>query len=181
LAFTEIGHGSSLQIYTLSLEGDEKSGGKFGEPKLFVKNSFSPAFSSDGRWLAYSSDESGSYEVYVRPFPGSGGTWQVSIGGGLHPKWSHSSNELYYRSYENKIMAAAYTAAGNSFHSDKPRLWSSGQFAERYGNYNFDVHPDGRRAAVLKASEPAQSTPVNKVRFIFNFFDELRRKVPPQK
>ena len=181
LAFTQINPAAPLEIYTVSLEGDEKSGWKFGEPKLFAKNSFWPVFSPDGRWLAYGSEESGSLEVYVQPFPGPGGKWQVSIGGGLHPRWSHNGKELFYRTHDNQIMAATYTAAGDTFHSDKPRLWSPGQFTERYGNYNFDVHPDGQRAAVLKATEPAEAAPVNKVRFVFNFFDELRRKVPAQK
>ncbi len=180
-AYTQLNSGPSIEIYTVSAEGDEKSGWKFGEPKLFVKNSFSPAFSPDGRWLAYASDESGAFEVYVRPFPGPGGKWQVSIGGGIHPRWSQTGKELFYCAYENKIMAAGYTASGDSFKADKPRFWSRGQFTDRGANFNFDVHPDGRRAAVLKAAGPGETAPVNKVRFIFNFFDELRRKVPPGK
>jgi eukaryotic-like serine/threonine-protein kinase len=159
----------------------KNQGGNSASPSFFAKNSFWPVFSPDGRWLAYGSNESGSLEIYVRPFPGPGGKWQVSIGGGLHPRWSHNRKELFYRTHDNKIMAVAYAASGDAFHSDKPRLWSPGQFAERYGNYSFDMHPDSRRAAVLKVNESAEAAPVNKVRFIFNFFDELRRKAPPQK
>ncbi len=58
-----------------------------------------PAVSPDGRWLAYASDESGTAEIYVRPFPDAGSArWQVSTAGGVSPIWSHSGKELFYRS-----------------------------------------------------------------------------------
>jgi len=141
-------------------------------------NELEPAFSPDGRWLAYDSDESGTREVYVRPFPGPGGKWQVSTGGG-YPKWSRNGKELFYRTQDSKIMVVTYTASGDSFQADKPQLWSPGQFTDvGIGNYNYDLHPDGKRFAVLKAGTE-QAPAVNKVSFIFNFFDELRRKFPP--
>jgi serine/threonine-protein kinase len=126
--------------------------------------------------------ESGSPEVYVRPFPGPGGKWQVSTGGGGYPKWSRNGKELFYETLDNKIMVVTYTASGDSFQADKPHLWSPGQFTELgVGNSNFDLHPDGKRFAVLKAPSTEQAAAVNKVSFILNFFDELRRKVPPGK
>jgi len=186
LAFDQPNPGTNyFDIMTLPIEGDEKSGWKPGEPKPFVNSAFNewfPAFSSDGRWLAYESNESGSYEVYVRPFPGPGGKWQISTGGGLYPKWSRNGKELFYRTLDSKIMAVTYTASGDSFHADKPQLWSPGQFTERgLGDHNFDLHPDGKRFAVLKAPGTEQAAAVNKVSFIFNFFDELRREVPTGK
>jgi hypothetical protein len=79
-------------------------------------------------------------------------------------------------------MVAAYTTTGDSFHADKPQLWSPGQFTGRGPYSNFDVHPDGKRFAVLKApASTGETSPVNKVSFILDFFDELRRKVPPGK
>jgi Tol biopolymer transport system component len=185
LAFRQQNPGTNFYIMTLPIEGNEKSGWKPGEPKPFVNSAFNeaePAFSPDGRWLAYASNESGSYEVYVRPFPGPGGKWQISTGGGLLPKWSRNGKELFYRTVDSKIMAVTYTASGDSFHADKPQLWSPGQFFERgFGVYNFDLHPDGKRFAVLKAPGTEQAAAVNKVSFIFNFFDEIRRKLPPGK
>jgi eukaryotic-like serine/threonine-protein kinase len=167
----------------LPFEVNEKSGWKPGEPKAFVNSAFSelePAFSPDGRWLAYQSNESGNYEVYVRPFPGPGGKWQISTSGGNYPKWSRNGKELFYRIVDSKIMALTYSASGDSFHAEKPQLWSPGQFTERgLGSPNFDLHPDGKRFAVLKAPGTEQAAAVNKVSFIFNFFDELRRKLPP--
>lgn len=66
-----------------------RSGWKAGEPQAFMNspyNELHAAFSPDGRWLAYQSDESGNFEVYVRPFPGPGGKWQIFRGRGLIPK-----------------------------------------------------------------------------------------------
>jgi Tol biopolymer transport system component len=185
LAFAQANPGTNLNIMTLPIEGDEKSGWKPGEPKPFGNSTFNerlPAFSPDGRWLAYNSNESGSYEVYVRPFPGPGGKWQISTGGGLYPLWSRDGKEFFYRTEDSKIMVVTYTASGDSFQADKPQLWSPGQFTERgLGFYNFDLHPDGKRFAVLKAPGTEQAAAVNKVSFIFNFFDEIRRKLPPGK
>jgi len=185
LAFRQLNRGTNYDIMTLAIVGDEKSGWKPGELKPFVNSAFGewePAFSPDGRWLAYMSYESGSPEVYVRPFPGPGGKWQISTGGGGYPKWSHNGKELFYETLNNKIMAVSYSASGDSFHADKPQLWSPGQFTERgAGIYNFDLHPDGKRFAVLKAPGTEQAAAMNKVSFIFNYFDELRRKLPTGK
>jgi len=183
LAFRQLNPDTNLDILTLPIEGDEKSGWKPGEPKPFVNSAFievEPAFSPDGRWLAYQSNESGTNELYVRPFPGPGGKWQISTGGGLYPKWSRNGKELFYRTADSRIMVATYTASGDSFRADKPQLWSPGQFTNRGPNvYNFDLHPDGKRFAVLKAPGTEATPAVNKVSFIFNFFDELRSKLSP--
>jgi serine/threonine-protein kinase len=183
LAFQQNNLNTNYDTMILPVEGDEKSGWKPGEPKPFLNSAFTemePAFSPDGRWLAYQSNESGSNEVYVRPFPGPGGKWQISTGGGLYPKWSRNGKELFVRTLDSKIMAVNYTASGDSFRADKPQLWSPGQFTDR-GNsiFNFDVYPDGKRFIVLKTPGTEQAAAVNKVSFILNFFDEIRRKLPP--
>jgi Tol biopolymer transport system component len=185
LAFRQQNPDTGADIMTLSVEGDEKSGWKPGEPNPFVNSAFvegEPAFSPDGRWLAYSSTESGNYEVYVRPFPGPGGKWQISTGGGEHPKWSRNGKELFYRAEDSKIMVVTYTAPGDSFHADKPQLWSPSQFTDRgSGILNFDLHPDGKRFAVLKAPGTEQAAAVNKVSIVLNWFEELKRRVPAGK
>jgi Tol biopolymer transport system component/predicted Ser/Thr protein kinase len=186
LAFAQLNPATNWDIMTLTVDGDEKSGWKFGQPNPFLNSSFeelSPAFSPDGRWLAYASDESGEYEVYVRPFPGPGGKWQISTGGGSFAKWSRNGKDLFYRTQDNKVMVATYTVSGDSFHADKPRLWSPGQFTSRLSSIfaaSFDLHPDGKRFAVLR-SGTGEVPKVDKVSLISNFFDELNRKVPTGK
>ncbi len=186
LAFFQINPETSYDVMTLPVEGSEKSGWKPGQSKPFVNTPFIevlPAFSPDGRWIAYTSNESGTLEVYVRPFPGPGGRWQISTGGGAFPEWSRNAKELFYSTLtHDKIMAVNYTSSGDSFHADKPRLWSPGQFTNRGNSVNFILHPDGKRFAVLKTGgADAAPPPVTKVNFIFNFFDELRAKAPAGK
>jgi len=182
LAFQQLDPGTSSDILTVSLEGSEKTGWKPAEPKPFVNtpsNETNPAFSPDGRWIAYNSNESGLVETYVRPFPGPGGKWQISTGGGSMPEWSRNGKELFYRTADSKIMVVSYTASDDSFRADKPRLWSPGQFTNRGTAINFALHPDGKRFAVLKSGNANNAPPpINKASFIFNFFDELRRKAP---
>jgi eukaryotic-like serine/threonine-protein kinase len=186
LAFDQLKSNSadSWDILTMTMEGNEKSGWKPSEPKPFLSGPFTynlAAFSPDGRWLAYTSNESGNYEVYVRPFPGPGGKWEISTGGSL-PKWSRNGKELFYRTEDSKIMVASYSASGESFHADKSQLWSLVQFTDLGGSINdFDLEPSGKRIVVLRGSATGETSPVNKVSFIFNFFDELRRKVPTGK
>src|SRR5438552_11823792 len=134
-------------------------------------------FSSDGRWLAYESNESGSLEIYVRPFPGPGGKWQVSTGGGTYATWSRTRRELYYGTPDLRLMAAPYSVEGASFRSDKPRPWSDSRFTA--GQYRrFDLHPDGERFAVSKDPDVDAAEKHDKVVFVLNFFDELRRLAP---
>ena len=82
-----------------------------GKPAPYLQSPFkeyNAQFSPDGRWMAYTSDESGRFEVYVQPFPGPGGKWQISTEGGDQPVWAHNGRELFYRE-ENKMMAVEVT------------------------------------------------------------------------
>ncbi len=139
------------------------------------------AFSPDGRWLAYTALDTGSPEIYVRPFPGPGSKWQISTSGGQWPTWSRNGRELFFRTLDDRIMVAPYSAQGDSFRADRPELWSEGQFSNRGPGRNFDLHPDGKRFAVLKVPSSVEETKRDKVVFIFNFFDELRRIAPQGK
>jgi eukaryotic-like serine/threonine-protein kinase len=184
LVFDQVKPGSpdSWDILTMTMEGSEKLGWKPEEPKPLLSGPFSQdlaALSPDGRWLAYTSSESGSYEVYVRPFPGPGGKWQISTGGASLPKWSRIRKELFFRNQNNRIMVAAYSESGGSFRPEKPQFWSPGQFTDLGGSINdFDLHPDGKRLVVLKAPPTSEVQPSNRMTFVFDFFDELRRKAP---
>ena len=127
----------------LPMAGDEASGWKPGRPTAFLKTpstEHEPTFSPDGHWLAYSSNETGRQEVYVRPFPGPGGQWQISTGGGAGPTWSRAKPELFYGTPNGQIMVVPFTGDGDSFLPEKPQLWSTGHFEWRGPNRAFDLH-----------------------------------------
>jgi serine/threonine-protein kinase len=183
LAYSQFNPDTSVDIYTVSLEGDEKTGWKPAEPRPFLNSPAderNPAFSPDGHWLAYQANETGSFEIYVRPFPGPGGKWQVSTGGGQFPTWSRTTKELFYVSPDNRIMVVGYSAAQNSFEASKPSVWSETRLQAPNTSLwpTFALHPDGRRVAILKSPSGEGQAQTSKIVFVINFFDELRRKVP---
>jgi serine/threonine-protein kinase len=184
LAYQET-HVNSYEVWTLPVESDG-SGLRTGKPEPFLQTPFQerqPAFSPDGRWLAYASNESGVHQVYVRAFPDKGSKWQISNAGGTFPEWSRNGRELFFRTLDNRIMVASYAVKGDSFVPDKPRLWSEKQLAD-FGPLvpNYDLAPDGKRiAALMPAEAPETQKAQNHVIFLENFFDELRRRVPAPK
>ena len=184
LAFSQVGNGGGSDIFTMPIEADPGPGVpgvRLGKAELFLGTPFievHPAFSPDGRWLAYSSNESGTQEVYVRPFPGPGGRWQVSTGGGRLPLWSRDGRELLFQTLDRRVMAVTYTAKGDSFAAGKPRLWTETRL-RGIGNFsNYDLAPDGKRLAAFVANDASAEKPPTHLTFLLNFFDELRRKSP---
>lgn len=128
-------------------------------PSVFLKTPFresAGAFSPDGRWVAYQSNESGRQEIYVRPFvrPGAapagtaGGQWQVSTTGGMHAAWRRDGKELYYLNPAGAMMAVPIAVTGTTFTPGAPvvlfptRIYGGGQ--ERQLGRQYDVAPDGR-------------------------------------
>jgi serine/threonine-protein kinase len=136
-------------------------------------------FSPDGRWMAYVSAETGNSEVFVRPFPGPGGRWQISTGGGRFPIWSRRGHELFFLGLDQRIRVTGYTAGGNSFFPGTPRVWSERRVADLGVNSAYDLAPDGKRfAVILDAEQTGASKPVTTVTILVNFLDELRRRFP---
>jgi WD40-like Beta Propeller Repeat len=168
-------------VMVLPIDGNEQSGWKPGTATAFLNTPFNesqPMFSPDGRWIAYMADETGRNEVYVRPFPGPGGKWQISIDGGEQPTWSRSKNELFYINDNNRLVVASYSAAAASFRAEKPRLLTDAYTQPSGGNRLYDVHPDGERLVVKFTTAPYTPTANDRIIFISNFFDELRRLAP---
>ncbi|MBK5294793.1 MAG: serine/threonine-protein kinase, partial [Acidobacteriia bacterium] len=180
LAFNDATLGTT-DLWIISLETDPAQV-RPGKPELLLATpsvESRPSFSPDGKWLAYTSSESNSLEVFVRAFPDTGGKWQVSVGGGDMAVWSRNARELFYRTADNRIMAVAYAVKEGSFIADQPRLWSPRHFTALGNMVNFALAPDGKRFAVITSADDASDEkPRPKVTFLFNFFDELRRKVP---
>ncbi len=183
LAFQELRPQTSEDVRILPMERTKTGEWKAGEPTDFVNSPFvemHARFSPDGRWLAYASNESGRPEVYVRPFPGPGPQWQVSTDGGNNPTWSRTRRELLFHALDNRVMVASYAAA-DSFRAEKAVLWSGFRFRAReprQGLRVFDLHPDGTRVAIGGVEEDPAAVRRDRVVFVFNFFDELRRVAP---
>jgi serine/threonine-protein kinase len=181
LAFDEL-DSSRFKVMFLPVAGDEASGWKPGRPTVFLTGPYDarrPAFSPDGRWLAYESNESGQFEVYVQPVPGPGGRWQISTDGGLFPTWSRTRHELLYGTLDQQIMTVAYSSDADSFHAEKPQPWPEAHYSSHspLGSRKFDLHPDGNRLALAPFGDPDRNAQQSRVELILNFFDELRRVV----
>jgi eukaryotic-like serine/threonine-protein kinase len=138
------------------------------------------SFSPDGRWLAYTSNESGRDEVYVRPFPRTQSVARlVSIDGGSGPVWAPNASTLYYRGADGNMIAVPVTLEP-TFTSSRPRTLF--RFAGVYRMSGtataYDIHPDGKRFIMVSERKDADATPRQQVNIVLNWFEELRRLAP---
>lgn len=164
---------NSYDIWMLPLEGD-------GKPYPFVASRFGdihPTFSPDGRWLAYASNDSGNWQVMVRPFPGPGGIIQVSLESSWEPIWSRDGKQIYFRSTDGDRIFGADFSASPAVIIGKPTLVLAGKFlmGTPFGKV-WDLASDGKKFLVQIGAEPLP--PIDHYNVILNWFDELRRKVP---
>jgi eukaryotic-like serine/threonine-protein kinase len=179
LAFMQLNPVHGWELWTVAIENQR---GQFqaGEPEIFLQTSADiplAAFSPDGRWLAYMSAGPVNSEIYVRTFPDKGLRWQVSNNGGRFPVWSRNGRELFYVSEDMQIMVIDYEVKGDSFAAGKPRQWCEKRLASTgTGGPILDIAPDGKSFLVLVPVKEAEDQ--NRVTFLLNFFDELRRRVP---
>ena len=159
--------GSNYDIAVVSLAQEPELSALVGTP---ARERY-PDLSPDGRWITYSSDESGQSEVFVRPFPNvDEGKWQISRGG-TKPLWSAQGDEIFYRN-GNQVMSVSVRST-DPFDYTVPRLLFEGSYDEGY-NRDWDVTPDGQRFLMMKANEVETGDFV----IVLNFFDELKRLVP---
>jgi len=182
LAFHEINPSTQRDIWVLRM-GDRSAGSEqVRKAQPFLRTPFNEGaarFSPNGRWLAYVSDESGhlDWEIYVQPYPGPGGKWQISTEGGTEPVWNPNGRELFYRSGD-KMMAVDITTEP-SFAAGKPRVLFEGQYVPTPASFpNYDVTPDGQRFLMLKPGEAGEAVPTQ-INVVLNWFEELKRRVPP--
>jgi serine/threonine-protein kinase len=171
------------EIWIAPIEGDAE------HPRLGAGTKFLDAatpipeaqFSPDGRWIAYVSGELGSSDVFVQPYPGTGGRWQISSGGGRFPIWSENGHALFFLGPDHRIRAVEYTVDGHSFSPGKPRVWSQTRVADLGVNSAYDLAPDGKRfAAILNAGQEGESNRRANVTVLVNFPDELRQRLGKQ-
>ncbi len=177
LAFVELHPATGQDIWTLPL-GGAATGTGIPVPFLCTPaEEKAPAFSPDGRWIAYESNEGGGAqsEVYVRSWSRTEIKWQVSPDGGGRPVWSRTGDELYYENREHSVMAVSCIAKDDAVLLGKPALRFAGPIAYGINNArNFDPSPDGRLAVILARS--GNRPPMNQLTILLNFFDELHRR-----
>jgi serine/threonine-protein kinase len=139
-----------------------------------------PSFSPDGRWIAYASNESGAWEIYVRRFPDDGTKLRVSMSGGVVPYWSPNGRELIYRTDANQVMVVSYQVVRDVFTAGTPRLWAQHTLADTGVLPNFAVDSTGERILALMAAPERDSQTANHVTVIVNFDVSVRRAASPE-
>ena len=148
-----------------------------GEPtsQVLLQSQFyegRPGLSPDGRWISYESDETGRFEIYVRPFPNvEEGKWQISSNGGFRSVWAPEGRELFYRSGEAMMVVSIETEP--TFTPGRPKVLFTGRYFAGAGR-NYDISPDGQRFLMIKAEEEAAA----QINVVLNWFEELKRLAP---
>jgi Tol biopolymer transport system component len=162
-------------VWILPMQGDRT-------PQRLATSKYvqgSGRFSPDGKWVAYCSNESGTNEIYVQPWPGPGPKIEISSEGGTDPIWSRDGRELFYRNGDKMMVVAVSTQP--TFEASRPRLLWAGRYAHGMSSScgppgtaegNYDVSSDGKRFLMIKdVDEGAQST---RIVVVLNFAEELK-------
>ncbi len=178
ILLSEAGSASSFDIGILSMEAEP-------EHELLLHENHGetqPRISPDGQWIAYMSDESGQYEVYVRPFPDvNKRKLQVSTSGGTEPKWSRDGKKLFYRSGE-AIMAVSVKTEP-TFQLEAPEILFRIVLAYAEDLHtSWDVSPDGKRFLMIKEATDVAVTEAGisrpRINIVLNWLEELKERVP---
>ena len=155
LAFTTfVEVATRSDIFTMPLAGDRT-------PQPFLRTSadeFGPEFSPDGKWIAYVSNEAGTLDVYVAPFPGPGASRKISSNGGISPAWCRSCGELFFQT-RSGMMAVQVTNEG---FGEPRQLFAAGAYrgmSREDGPRQYDVTPDGKRFLMLRAETAPVESP----------------------
>jgi hypothetical protein len=137
--------------------------------------------SPDGRWLAYEANDSGSFDIYVRPFPDvTRGHWLVSTSGGTQPLWAHSARELFYFAPDGALMRVA-VAGASAWTAGAPTKLLEGRYVVRSGGNtprNYDIAADGQRFLMIKSATSDSTDASPQIVVVQHFDEELKRLVP---
>lgn len=164
LAFTDFDPNTAQDIWILPIE-------EGGPPRPLVRTpstEWGPAFSPDGRWIAYVSDRNGQYQVYVQPYPDMDALWLISEDFGEEPVWSSNGNELYYRTGDKWMVVSISTEP--VFAAGIPRLLFEGPYLNVPGR-SYDITTDSQRFLVLQPEH--DNSTVRQIHMVLNWFDEL--------
>ena len=170
----EGGEQGGNDLMTIEIPRDHRPGATLPRPVPFVASPAleqSARFSPDGRWVVYTSNDSGRFEVFVKAFPASERRVQVSTGGGFNPLWRSDGKTLVYRSPKGAMMAVPYDVDGGELKIGKERLLFDASPYE----IRFEIAPDGKRFLMMPL-QPTESD-ATQIQVVLNFVEELRRRV----
>jgi serine/threonine-protein kinase len=138
---------------------------------------YGATLSPDGRWMAYQSNETGRWEIYVVPFPDAAAAkWVVSTGGGAEPLWSRGGRELFYRNGAGDMVAVRVETTPTFSAGPTGVLFPAGEYVADVNHRQYDVTADGERFIMLR---PVGDNVHGEMILVQNFFGELRARVPP--
>jgi serine/threonine protein kinase/Tol biopolymer transport system component len=182
LAFARLSpvDGSCCELWTLTVDAN----GTPSEPRVFVgKNSPGvvgvpatyPELSPDGHWMAYTAQQTGVPQVYVVPYPGPGGKWQLSSEMGWEARWGKDGREIFY-AMSGRMMSVPYTAANGAFQAGTPEVLFQDRFELRVPYPSFDVSPDGQHFVMFQSagSRNSEGEPPS---VVLNWMNEVRAQV----
>jgi hypothetical protein len=112
---------------------------------------FAPAISPDGKWITFTSNRTGQYEIYITPFPDPGSGIRVSTQGGRKPVWARDADELFYRAGDKMMVVSVETKP--SLKSGIPELLFEKSYLFDSINTQYDIHPDGKRFLMIKSEK----------------------------
>jgi serine/threonine-protein kinase len=168
-------------VHALSMDGS----GRVERILYGPANDLTAEVSPDGRWIAYDSDESAQFEIYVRPYPDAytGGRWQISSGGGRQPLWSRDGRELFYRDFSGAMLAVPVTLEPKFAPGPAVELFENTSYSGR-GSFatarTYDLSLDGSRFLMIKEQGIEVGAPAPSLIVVLNWFEELKRLVPAQ-
>jgi serine/threonine-protein kinase len=178
LIFTEVAPKTGADVMQVELDGTHRA-------TLLVQSPFNEAngiVSPDGRWLAYEANDSGRFEIYVRPFPEvNSGHWQVSTAGGTRPLWARSGQELIYVSPTGALVRVGVERAQLWAATTPTPLVKEGYYTSpgAYPGRTYDIAPDGQQFLMIKEGGGADQTaaPASLI-VVQHWVEELKRLVP---
>tara|TARA_B100000686_G_scaffold302528_1_gene338661 strand:+ start:172 stop:1581 length:1410 start_codon:yes stop_codon:yes gene_type:complete len=177
LLVVQRGVGDSTDLGMISMDED-------GPITFLLEEGFGErngSLSPDGNWLAYESNETGAYEIYVRPFPNvDSGRWEVSSNGGIMPQWNPTGDELFFRSAEG-MMALAFELEPTFRPGIATKLFDMQPYFTALANRRIAVAPDGQRFLLLKDSSSGPNADITRapqVNVVLNWFEELKDRIP---
>jgi len=191
MAFTETNPDTGNDVWLMPIDWTDLEKPKPGKAEPFLHAKFDEdgaAFSPDGRWMAYFSNESGKFEVFVKSVTGSG-KWPIATGS--FPVWSRNGRELFWEVPQPNpsLMVVDYSTKADSFVPSKPRVWSDKRRIRVPNKQDFDLAPDGTRMFFVldprqqepksANGSPSPSSPTH-VNLLLNFFDEIKRRAPAE-